>query len=145
MRVKLRFFNRRGWFIPFFCTCIRMYEKGLVFCLICTPGLITSVNPYFFFFYIFDFLSRTTWPKQFQWNLSQSIIEWREFKFVQLKGYVLFQREIIKIYWTCVSIFQIFFSQKPFDQKIRFVWKHWRMRITSFKPCHFSELQSLFF
>ena len=51
---------------------------------------------------------------QFQLNLAQSILGWRVFKFVQMKGPVFFQGEIImklqKIHW---QILKIFFSRTP--------------------------------
>ena len=45
---------------------------------------------------LFTFSSSSPEPLgQFQPNMAQSILEWREFKFVQLKGPALFQGEII--------------------------------------------------
>lgn len=52
---------------------------------------------------------------QFQLNLAQSIIGWRELKFVKTEGLPLSKREI-KISWTCVRILKKK-SQKPFDKK----------------------------
>ena len=59
---------------------------------------------------LFTFSSSSPEPLgQFQPNLAQSILGWRGFKFVQIKGPSLFQGEIItqiaKIYWSYLKIF----------------------------------------
>ena len=49
---------------------------------------------------------------QFQPNLAQSILGWRGFKFVQMKGPALFQGEIITKAWNYIyEILKIFFSR----------------------------------
>ena len=43
---------------------------------------------------------------QFQPNLAQSILMWRGFKFVQMKGHALFQEEIIIKLWKHIDKFK---------------------------------------
>ena len=71
---------------------------------------------------LFTFSSSSPEPLgQFQPNLAQSILGWRGFKFVQMKGTALFQGEIITKYWKYIDkIKKIFFSRttEPISTKL---------------------------
>lgn len=65
-------------------------------------SLVVVVVLNFSHFYLFSKLKSLD---QFQTNLVQSIIGWREFKFVQMNGHVLFKEEIILNYMLNLLIF----------------------------------------
>ena len=75
---------------------------------------------------LFTFLSSSPEPLgQFQPNLAQSILGWRRFKFVQMKGPVLFQGEIIREQRKYIhKIKKIFFSRTSVPISTKLCTKH---------------------
>ena len=80
---------------------------------------------------------------QFQAILTQNILGWWEFKFIQMKGHVLFQGEIFvkyKIHWCNL---QIFFSTltKPISTKlgIKHPWLNKKLKVSQIKTNQFSK------
>jgi hypothetical protein len=59
---------------------------------------------------------------QYQPDLAQVILEERAFKFVQMEGIALLQREIIAKEWKCTENFmKIFFSRNSRPNSIKLV------------------------
>ena len=79
---------------------------------------------------LFTFSSSSPKPLgQFQPNLAQSILGWRGFKFVQMKGPALFQREIITKLREYIDKFKKFFFFKttgPISTKLAQIIFGWR-------------------
>ena len=71
---------------------------------------------------------------QFQPNVAQIILEWRGFKFVQMKGHALFPRgdnsKNVKFYWKYLKIF-FFRTNGPVSTKVG--TKH--LRVTGIQVC----------
>ena len=66
---------------------------------------------------LFTFSSSSPEPLgQFQPNLAQSILGWRGFKFVQMKGRALFQGEIITKQWKYIDEIKKSSSSEPLGQ-----------------------------
>ena len=82
-----------------------------VVCLSVRPSVRPSVCK------LFTFSSSSPEPLvQFQPNLTQSILGWRGFKFVQMKGPALFQGQIITKLWKYIDEIKKSSSPEPLGQ-----------------------------